>query len=144
LALFKNVNLEDGRVNDGPNGFFNGNASLKFYDAPNLAEVQVGGGGLPGSPYGPNIASPGAGNGLNYSAIPAAGVEATNRAVGGVVVGEVGLKNTGGAFGIGNGLTSPSKTTRAIVAELSPDTIVTPTGVRTLTLGRGSQDSFKP
>jgi len=140
-ALFKNV--AEGIVADGPNGYFAGNASLTFRDAPDLSTVAVGGAGLPGSAFGPNIASPGEGNGLNHASIPdLAGVEATTIAAG-LNSPTSELKRSGGGFGIGNGLTSPSRTTAAIVEELSPDKIVTSSGVRTLTLGMGSRDSFK-
>lgn len=144
-ALFQNVNDADGVVDDGPNGYYAGNASLTFRDAPDLSTVTVGGGGLPGTPFSPNIAAPGEGNGLNASAIPSEGVAATVKAVGGFTMeAGVGRKLSGdGGFGNGNGLTSPSKTTDAIVAELSPNRVVTPAGVRTLTLGRGSKDSFR-
>lgn len=67
-----------------------------YGDAPNLEEVVVGGGGLPGSPYAPNVASPP--EGQNPADIPAAGVAVTEAARGG-----------GGAFD-GNGLASPSDT----------------------------------
>ena len=48
-----------------------------YGDAPNLDEVVVGGGGLPGSPYAPNIASPAVG--VDPASLPAVGVEITNR-----------------------------------------------------------------
>jgi len=64
--------------------------------APNLDEVVVGGGGLPGSPYAPNIAVPA--EGQNPADIPAEGVGVTQAAQGG-----------GGPFG-GDGLASPSDT----------------------------------
>ncbi len=40
-------------------------ASMDFVDAPNLADVKTGGGGLPATPFVPNPASPGEGNGTN-------------------------------------------------------------------------------
>lgn len=67
-----------------------------YGDAPNLAEVAVGGAGLPGAPWAPNIAVPA--EGQNPADIPAAGVEVTLAARGG-----------GGAFD-GDGLASPSDT----------------------------------
>lgn len=67
-----------------------------YPDAPNLAEVETGGGGLPGSPYAPNVASPP--EGQNPADIPAAGAEITDAARGG-----------GGPFQ-GDGLASPSST----------------------------------
>ena len=38
--------------------------------APNILDVDVGGEGLPGTPYSPNTASPGEGNGVDATAIP--------------------------------------------------------------------------
>lgn len=70
--------LIDGEVNDGGHTF--GTFNRDYIDAPNLEDVEVGGGGLPGSPYAPNIASPG--EGMNPSSIPAIGVEATENAKG--------------------------------------------------------------
>lgn len=67
-----------------------------YGDSPNLEEVVVGGGGLPGSPYAPNIAVPA--EGQNPADIPAEGVGVTEAARGG-----------GGAFD-GDGLASPSDT----------------------------------
>jgi len=66
-------------VNDGGHTF--GEVSLDYAAAPNLDEVEVGGGGLPGSPYAPNIASPA--EGMNPASIPASGVEVTKMARGG-------------------------------------------------------------
>lgn len=90
----------DGMMRDGGYAF---NAAPRFYqDSPNLEEVQTGGGGLPASPYAPNIAPPT--NGIdNPSSIPESGVEATARIRG------------GGGWGTGNGLESPSTTRRRIV-----------------------------
>lgn len=81
------------------NGTF-GSVNMDYADAPDLREVEVGGGGLPGSPYAPNIASPP--EGMNPADIPAAGVEATQAA-----------KGSGSPF-IGNGLTSPKDTSATI------------------------------
>ena len=49
-----------GEVNDGGHtfGVFNRN----YVDAPNINDVEFGGGGLPGSPYAPNPVSPGPGS----------------------------------------------------------------------------------
>jgi len=82
----------DGDQNDGGHTF--GTVNMDYAATPNIAEVVTGGGGLPGSPWAPNIASPPAGQ--NPTDIPSSGVEATNRA-----------RGTGGAFN-GNGLESPS------------------------------------
>ncbi len=48
-----------------------------YGSAPNLDEVVVGGGGLPGSPYAPNIASPAVG--ADPASVPAIGVEITQQ-----------------------------------------------------------------
>lgn len=85
-------------VNDGGHTF--GTVDLNYTGAPNLADVVTGGGGLPGSPYAPNVASPPTGQ--NPADIPASGVEATERA-----------RGSGGAFS-GDGLASPSNTARVI------------------------------
>lgn len=85
-------------VNDGGHTF--GTVDLNYGASPNLADVEVGGGGKPGSPYAPNIASPPSGQ--NPADIPESGVEATERA-----------RGSGGAF-TGNGLASPSNTAAVI------------------------------
>lgn len=87
-------------VNDGGHTF--GTVDLNYTGAPNLADVAVGGGGLPGSAYAPNIASPPSGQ--NPADIPASGVEATQRA-----------RGAGGAFS-GDGLASPNNTS-AVISE---------------------------
>jgi len=38
------------------------NFSMNYNNAPNLEDVETGGGGLPASPYTPNVTSPGAGS----------------------------------------------------------------------------------
>ena len=90
--------VTNAEVNDGGHTF--GTVDLNYTGAPNLAEVEVGGGGLPGSPYAPNIASPP--NGQNPADIPASGVDATNLA-----------RGSGGAFS-GNGLANPKDTSLVI------------------------------
>ncbi len=65
-------------INDGGHTF--GEMSRDYTEAPNLDEVVVGGGGLPGSPYAPNIASPA--DGVNPTSIPESGVEVTQAAKG--------------------------------------------------------------
>ncbi len=93
----------DAVLSDG--GYAYGSVPRNYRDAPNLAEVVVGGGGKPGSPYGPNIATPA--DGHNPASIPASGVEATERA----------RSHSPGAF-VGGGadnIVSPSTTTRGIV-----------------------------
>lgn len=60
--------LTDGTVNDGGHTF--GTFSLDYRDAPNMADVKTGGGGLPGSPFVPAPGSPGPGS-MNPADIPA-------------------------------------------------------------------------
>ncbi len=91
----------DPTINDGGHTF--GTFDRGFAGAPNLADVAVGGGGKPGSPFAPNIASPGPG--MNPANIPAAGVEATAN------------QPHGGGYGFGSGLTSPSETTVRVEAQ---------------------------
>ena len=50
----------DGEVNDGGHTF--GTFNRDYVDAPNIEEVEYGGGGLPGSPWAPNPVSPGPGS----------------------------------------------------------------------------------
>jgi len=86
-------------ISDGGHTF--GTIERDYQESPNLEEVAVGGAGLPGSPYGPNIAvSPVEPH--NPAGIPEAGVEATANARGG-----------GGAFQ-GDGLESPHRTSQRI------------------------------
>ena len=63
-------------INLFPNG-----VDANYGEAPNIDEVITGGGGLPGSPYAPNIASPQVGT-VDPRTIPAAGTEATMAAKG--------------------------------------------------------------
>jgi len=79
-------------VNDGGHTF--GTVNIDYSDAPNLAEVAVGGGGLPGTPYSPTPASPGPG--MNPRNIPT--LDPAN------------IHKGGGGYGIGDGLASPSNT----------------------------------
>jgi len=58
-AQFQELVL-DGVVNDGGHTF--GEFSRDYSDAPNMADVETGGGGLPASPYVPNPVSPGPGS----------------------------------------------------------------------------------
>ena len=87
-----------GEIDDGGHTF--GVVDIDYTGAPNLAEVETGGGGLPGTPYGPNIASPPVGQ--NPADIPAAGADAAERAQG-----------SGGAFG-GDGRRSPNDSSAVI------------------------------
>lgn len=91
VATFNQVNTSP--LNDGGHTF--GLVDLDYGGAPDLTSVTTGGGGLPGTPYSPMPASPGPG--LNPRNIPVAPVH-----------------RGGGGFGIGDGLTSPSETSRSI------------------------------
>lgn len=50
------ADVKDGIINDG--GHFYGTFDLNYSEAPNLAEVETGGGGLPSTPYTPNPLHP--------------------------------------------------------------------------------------
>ena len=50
----------DGVINDGGHTF--GTYNPNYEDAPDLSDVETGGGGLPASPYVPNPVSPGEGS----------------------------------------------------------------------------------
>lgn len=95
-------------ISDGGHTF--GTVNRDYQDSPNLADVVVGGGGLPGSPYGPNIAVAPT-DPHNPAGIPSAGVEATENS-----------KGSGGAF-VGNGLESPHRTSAKIGARRLGDLI---------------------
>lgn len=95
ISTFNQVNTSP--LNDGGATF--GEVKTDFSDAPDLATVTVGGGGLPGTPYSPNVFRPAAG-GTNPRDIPA-GDPAL-------------IKKGGGGYGIGDGLTSPSTTSAVI------------------------------
>jgi len=95
-------------ISDGGHTF--GTVNRDYQDSPNLADVVVGGAGLPGSPYGPNIAVAPT-DPHNPAGIPAAGVEATESS-----------RGSGGAF-IGNNLESPSRTSAKIGARRMGDLI---------------------
>lgn len=111
----RNAVLSDG-------GYAYGSVPRYYRDAPDLTTTVVGGGGLPGTPWAPNIASPGDGNGVNPAAIPTEGVSATLRSRG------------GGSPFVGNGLASPSTTSPSI----APTRLGAPR-----TLGVGSGNSFR-
>jgi hypothetical protein len=93
--------LVDGIVNDGGHTF--GEFDRDYPEAPNLADVETGGGGLPGSPYAPNIAAPP--EGMNPKDIPVEGAAATENA-----------RGSGSPFP-GDGLASPAKTTKKIAGQ---------------------------
>lgn len=82
-------------LNDG--GAYFGTVERHYQSAPNLADVVTGGGGLPGTPYSPNPASPDAS--LAPSTIPNDSPPPT--------------RGGGGAF-FGDGLASPNATTNSI------------------------------
>jgi hypothetical protein len=90
--------VTDATVDD--EGHMFGAVDLNYTGAPNLADVEVGGGGLPGSPYAPNIASPPSGQ--NPADIPSSGVSATAKAQG-----------SGAPFS-GDGLANPSDTSKNV------------------------------
>lgn len=98
VILATGQDLVDGITSDGGHTF--GSFDMDYGDAPDFADVEVGGGGLPGSPFAPNIASPA--EGMNPADIPAVGVEATEAA-----------RGSGGPFQ-GDGLASPSKTSQTV------------------------------
>ena len=50
----------EGTINDKGHTF--GTFSVDFSDAPDMSEVTTGGGGLPASPFSPNVTSPGPGS----------------------------------------------------------------------------------
>jgi len=95
-----------GEINDGGHTF--GTVDIDYRAAPDMNEVVTGGGGLPGTPYAPNIAvapeDP-----HNPAGIPEAGAEATER-----------LRGGGGAFqnppGTGNNLSPNPKDTSAAIS----------------------------
>lgn len=94
--------VQVGPINDGGHTF--GLQDMNYSDAPNFDDVKVGGGGLPGSPFAPNIASP-ADGADSPTSIPESGVEATETVRG------------GGAAFIGDGLASPSNTSKVVSSQ---------------------------
>lgn len=83
----------------GGNGF--NSVNLNYVDSPNLEEVETGGGGLPASPYMPNLTSPGPGS-FNAADQP-------------VFNGEIIDKNNRNNWGTGLGsVVSPSQTSKEI------------------------------
>ena len=54
------VEVLDGEINDSGHTF--GTFDPNYVDAPNMGDVETGGGGLPASPYVPNPSSPGEGS----------------------------------------------------------------------------------
>jgi hypothetical protein len=101
LAQYRDL-VQIGPINDGGHTF--GTQDMNYSKSPNLDEVRVGGGGLPGSPFAPNIASPADGADSPQS-IPETGVEATETAQG------------GGAAFVGDGIPSPSNASRVVSSQ---------------------------
>jgi hypothetical protein len=96
ISTYNQLNVSP--INDG--GYYFGTFNLDFSDAPDLTTVKTGGGGLPGTPYSPNTASPGPG--LNPKNIPAIDPAILAKDKG------------GGGFGVGDGLASPNNTSKVI------------------------------
>jgi hypothetical protein len=94
--------LQGTLLSDG--GYAFGTVDRFYSNTPNLADVVVGGGGKPGSPFAPNLGVPGEANGHNPAAIPDSGVETTQEE----------RSRSNGAF-VGNGLVSPSSTRASVV-----------------------------
>lgn len=97
VAKYDEVNTSP--INDGGHTF--GLVNLDYSDAPDLATVAVGGGGLPGTPYSPTPAAPG--EGMNPRGIPTVDPSLIHRG--------------GGGYGVGNGLASPSDTSRVVARQ---------------------------
>ena len=87
----------DEPINDG--GYYFGEYNPKFVDAPNLDDVETGAGGLPATPFVPNVASPGEGSN-NPTELP--DPPNANQAP------------TNATFGAGGGTINPSKTSEEI------------------------------
>lgn len=100
LITAEGQDMVDGVIDDGGHTF--GAFDLDYSDAPSFDDVEVGGGGLPGSPFAPNIASPGVEGSVNPADIPADGVEITEAARG------------AGDPWPGDSLVSPSKTSKQV------------------------------
>jgi hypothetical protein len=104
---FMNV-VMSGEINDGGHTF--GSVNIDYQAAPDLNEVETGGGGLPATPYAPNVAvapeDP-----HNPAGIPAEGAEATAR-----------LRGGGGAFtaapGTGGNVAANPKDTSTAISQL--------------------------
>lgn len=88
-----------GEVSDGGHTF--GTVDRDYTGAPDLSAVPTGGGGLPGTPYSPNPASPGPG--MNPANIPALPPDKIHKG--------------GGGYGVGDGLASPSDTSRNVARQ---------------------------
>ena len=104
---FSNSNVSNGTINDG--GYMFGTYNLNYSDAPDLATVQTGGGGLPASPFIPNVASA-------DGAVPSGQPE---------YLGE--LPKKASLYGSGQGgAVSPSQTSQVISAQKLGDLILGP------------------
>lgn len=86
-------------INDGGHTF--GTVDTDFSDAPDLSTVAVGAGGLPSTPYSPNPVAPGPG--MNPASM--------------VAVDPALVRRGGGGYGVGDGLASPSDTSRNIARQ---------------------------
>ncbi len=115
---FSPPELNGTEMNDG--GYAFGIVDRAYSDAPNLAEVEIGGGGKPGSPFAPNLGVPGEANGHNPAAIPDSGAQLT----------EALRSRSAGAF-VGNGLVSPHSTSPTVASKEGK------------ALGIGSANSFR-
>lgn len=104
---FANSNVKNGVINDS--GYMFGSFNLNYLDAPDLANVTVGGEGKPASPFIPNLASA-------VGAIPSSQP---------VYEGE--LPKKANLFGSGQGgAISPSLTSKAISAQKIGDLVLGP------------------
>lgn len=55
MKFFQPPEMSNGQINDG--GVYFGIVNRYYQDAPDLRTVEIGGRGLPGTPYSPNVAS---------------------------------------------------------------------------------------
>lgn len=96
--------LISAEVNDGGHTF--GTFNRDFSEAPVLADVVTGGGGLPGSPYAPAPGSPGPGS-MNPTDIPAPPSNWPGP--------------SGTEYGVGDGLASPAAESQKIAGQTIGD-----------------------
>jgi len=116
-AKFQELAL-DGPVNDGGHTF--GTFNRDYVDAPDLATVETGGGGLPASPYVPNPVSPGPGT-----------MDPTKQGEAPEGFGQ----EPNSQWGVGDGLASPKTTSEAISRAKLGDYIMANPGTQVSTLG---------
>ena len=93
--LMANTELNDG-------GHMFGTVNLDYSGAPNLRKVETGGGGLPGTPYIPNVSSPGEGT-TDPTKLPDPPKD-------------LGVNASDGTYGLGGSLTEPSKKSKEIAS----------------------------